>query len=471
MATEYFEFLLRVESYEKVRVESQGGGVSKDDLKLASVCRQIARFENLLRAESLNRSEDFRLLGSKLYQCLFHGNVERVFLNSLKAMENNFKKGENPRILRLQLDFEEDVRDLAGVPWEFLYRPDSHNAKGFFFVTHPHLVLSRYISLEEERPNLCIKEDSLRFLVVISKPKTLGRVLSEPVVNAIKELETTYEIRVKLLKNPTRIELQTAIEKYQPHILHFIGHGKFDWQKQRGELALLQSDPETPWNERETPLWITDETFAEYFRHFQPQLVLLQACQGGEVDFTANYAGLAPQLTRMKIPAVIAMQYPVSNLIASTFSQAFYKALASGELVDVAMQEGRKEVALASEQFYSSRDFGTPVLYMNSRDGAIMPRPRVRVKFKEEALLNSRNELEAAIVKLFNQEELLNLAFDLSVKYEQLHEEIQREAAYRDLSDQTQRETVRALINCVQRNGQLKTLVQLIKEEKPDEFD
>src|SRR5205823_2530038 len=96
-------------------------------------------------------------------------------------------------------------------------------------------------------------------------------------------------------------------------------------------------------------------------------------CEGGAVDFDANYAGLAPQLVRAGIQAVVAMQYPISNNAAIIFSRAFYRAMAKGEPVDIAVQTGRYRITTSISKAYDSRVFGIPVLYMRSRDGVIQP--------------------------------------------------------------------------------------------------
>jgi uncharacterized protein YceH (UPF0502 family) len=67
------------------------------------------------------------------------------------------------------------------------------------------------------------------------------------------------------------------------------------------------------------------------------------------------------------IPVVVAMQYEVANATASVFSSEFYKRLGKGEPVDIAAQNGRRQIAL--ETHYKNRDFATPVIFMNVQDG------------------------------------------------------------------------------------------------------
>jgi hypothetical protein len=67
------------------------------------------------------------------------------------------------------------------------------------------------------------------------------------------------------------------------------------------------------------------------------------------------------------------MQYPISNLAAIAFSKAFYESLGKGEAIDDAVQKGRFRITTRVAGAMNSRVFGTPVLYMRSRDGILLP--------------------------------------------------------------------------------------------------
>src|SRR6266571_5940644 len=104
----------------------------------------------------------------------------------------------------------------------------------------------------------------------------------------------------------------------------------------KGEIALLDID--------ETSVrWVRDREFTEFFiqMHSVPHLAFLHLCEGGVIDFNANFAGLAPQLVRAGIQAVVAMQHPISNNAAIIFSRVFYRELSKGAPIDTAVQDGR----------------------------------------------------------------------------------------------------------------------------------
>jgi hypothetical protein len=353
----YVELIIEVGASGSVRARRQDGAQVYGRFDLSALNKDLIDvFDDWLRERKITRRAELEVLGSLLYETLFNGEVDQFFKQTLDGIKE-------PDRLRLQLVFEQDSAALAGIPWEFLYRPDRATSEGFFLSTHRRLVLSRYIPLKEDRQTLDAGAEQLRLLIVISQPTDLGVVLSSSVVDEIQKLDG---VDIKLLKNLTVEEFVYEIETYAPHILHFMGHGDYDAKSNQGKIALVKED-------HETAFWISDATFADYFESAKPRLVVLHACQGAEINLTNKFAGLAPQLIRRSIPAVVAMQYPVSNKTAIKFSQTFYRKLAEHTPVDGAVQEGRRQITMGDPDAYSSRDFGTPVLYMHSRDGLIMP--------------------------------------------------------------------------------------------------
>jgi tetratricopeptide (TPR) repeat protein len=80
------------------------------------------------------------------------------------------------------------------------------------------------------------------------------------------------------------------------------------------------------------------------------------------------------------IPAVIAMQFEVTDEAAICFTREFYAAIASGYPVDAALAESRK--AIFAE--VSEIEWGTPVLYMRSPDGKVFEIEKVNETQRRE---------------------------------------------------------------------------------------
>jgi hypothetical protein len=73
-------------------------------------------------------------------------------------------------------------------------------------------------------------------------------------------------------------------------------------------------------------------------------------------------------LVRRGTPAVVAMQYEITDVAAVELSRAFYSSLAEGLAVDAALSEARKAVALSLP---GTLEWGTPVLYLRAPDSRI----------------------------------------------------------------------------------------------------
>ncbi len=342
--------------------QNVGKKMQFDDLRLAT----IHIFEDWLSKGKISKSEEFEVLGTHLYKGLFF-EQESFFEDALKEAR------EAKQRLCVRLQFGKDAEELSRLPWEYLYRPGTDTSQGFFLSTDVNLVLARYMPLGLGSSSTPKLEERMRVLIVISEPTGLGPVAAIPVVEAIKRLVEKYRYPIDFseLYKPTIESFLDQLQKVSPHVLHFIGHGRYKREK-TGEIALLKPDG----NSVE---WCPDKTFAEYFRRVDecPRLVFLHLCQSALSDdfgaFTANFVSLAPQLILANIQAVVAMQHPIVNEAAITFCRAFYRNLAEGKPIDDAVQAGRAQIITFDPNAYATRVFGTPVLYMRRSDSIVQP--------------------------------------------------------------------------------------------------
>ncbi|MEP7293446.1 MAG: CARDB domain-containing protein, partial [Chloroflexota bacterium] len=67
------------------------------------------------------------------------------------------------------------------------------------------------------------------------------------------------------------------------------------------------------------------------------------------------------------IPAVVAMQFAISDGAAKAFAEEFYRAIAEMLPLDAATSEGRRAIA----NRVGNNEWGTPVLYLRSADGVL----------------------------------------------------------------------------------------------------
>lgn len=355
-----------VEDRTTVRARRENEAETTGAFGLSSLHRSIVQlFVDWLHGRKLTRRRELQVLGTVLYEALIAGDVARFFEQSVSE---SVTRGEN---LRIELTFRGDAGELASLPWEALYRPDSETSGGFFLATRQNLALSRYMPLEAGRPPLAPDQQTLRVLATASKPDDLGIVREAETLDAIRSTSDTLGFEMQVLERPSVARLLSAIEESRPHVVHLFAHGDYDELTRTARIALLDA-------EERNALWVPDREFVEYFEQAgeMPRLVLLHACEGATVEFHANFAGLAPQLIRAGAEAVVAMQYPVTNQEATAFSKAFYDAVAKGRPVDAAVQRGRWQMTVAIPNTYDTGAFANPVLYLHSRDAVVAPPPQ-----------------------------------------------------------------------------------------------
>ena len=108
---------------------------------------------------------------------------------------------------------------------------------------------------------------------------------------------------------------------------------------------------------------------------------------GGSQDIFSSTASI---LVRRGIPAVVAMQYPVTDRAAVEFARSFYESLADGLPVDASVAEARKAVSFA---IADTAEWGTPVLFMRTSDGRVFDVGRAaQVPWPAPALVSTSAE-------------------------------------------------------------------------------
>jgi hypothetical protein len=159
--------------------------------------------------------------------------------------------------------------------------------------------------------------------------------------------------------------------------LHFIGHGDF------GPPVAQTAQPTNGTGAEAGRLFFENESglhqevsateLATLLHDHAPlRLVYLNACQGAAADPQNAFAGVAQKLVQQGIPAVLAMQFAVSDRAAIALAQEFYQALTAGLPLESALSEARKAIYSEGEVF----EWGTPVLFSRSPDGLIVALPQ-----------------------------------------------------------------------------------------------
>jgi hypothetical protein len=282
--------------------------------------------------------------GTQLFETLFPTPIKRM-------LDRNVGASGQDKGLRLRLHLTH-VPELAILPWEFLY-----DSVWKFFALNPKISLVRYLELPQPVGSPMVTPP-FKILVAIACPARYVQIDAErewqDLKGALTELEARRLVEVQLLEDATTTRLKDRLCKEDFHIFHFIGHGDFD-----GKEGFLAMEDDTKLTMKHLGALLSEERRTL-------RLVILNACKGARASPGDPFNGLAQTLIQEQIPAVIAMQFAISDPAAITFARDFYGALAEGKPVDESLRWARKGILLGS-----NLEWGTPVLFLRSGPGQI----------------------------------------------------------------------------------------------------
>lgn len=298
-----------------------------------------------------DRMEAIRSLGSTLFDALIRDDVSTVYYSARSAA------AERERGLRLTLRLSGSP-ELMRLPWEFLYKRPRFIAQS----TRTPVVRALDVdsAMHPQRVRL-----PLRILGMVSSPS------GYPELDAIAEranLERALEgprraglVELTWLERATLAELARRVaEPDEIHVLHYIGHGAYDEATESGVLVL-----ETPQGRahdvsgEDIGSMLQDETSL--------RLVVLNACEGARTSHVDPFSGVATSLVNFDIPAVIGMQFEITDDAAIPFSESLYTGLARGLPIDAALAPARRAIIGAM----LATEFGTPVLFLRDGDARL----------------------------------------------------------------------------------------------------
>jgi hypothetical protein len=324
---------------------SDGGSVPPQPLMLTLDQEFEDRLDAVLR--QTNHDGNVQAVGEMLFNALFPTRILRLWAGAVGGL----KEGEG---LRLALHI--DPLELMNLPWELVFAEEYIGLRLRFPVV-------RHLDLPEPPQPLLI-QPPLRVLVVVSQPLDSRRLDTDAELDGIRQAlaPLSDQIVVDVLDHATRDELLARLRKGY-HVLHFIGHGTFE----DSEGYLVLEDLEEQSDHASASL------LGQLVIDSSLRLVVLNACETSVADSTRAFSGVAHQLVKAGLPAVVAMQLDISDQAAVAFSREFYGALACGWPVDAAVQEGRRGIlSMHGNDWHKHVDWAIPTLYMRALDGALL---------------------------------------------------------------------------------------------------
>ncbi len=201
----------------------------------------------------------------------------------------------------------------------------------------------------------------LRVLGMVSRPEGVAALdvdrEKEKLASALAPLSERQLVTLEWLERGTLRELDEAISRDEVHVFHYIGHGAYDTRTDGGILVLE--------NEQGGPHEVSGEELGSLLQDERSlRLAVLNSCEGARSSHIDPFSGVASSLVQYGIPAVIGMQFEITDGAAITFASRLYTSLAQGYPVDAALAQSRRSIFAAGNDI----EFGTPVLFLRGAD-------------------------------------------------------------------------------------------------------
>ena len=340
----------------RVTASGQAGEASGEfevpftDIELENFVLKIGRARRGVRRIDSPEVELAKTFGGRLFSAVIDGGVGDLYRAS------HAEARASGRGLRFRLLLG-DAQELSGVPWEFLY--DQPN----FLSISPRTPVVRSLDLPAIGRSLRVALP-IRILGVVSAPSDAEpldvqreRAILE---DGIRSLVSANAVSIDWIEEANLVALTRGLRSDAYHVLHYIGHGGFD--SASGDEALLFED------DAGRSRRVSGDQLGTILRDsLSLRLVLFQSGEGARTSLQDSLLGVAMSLVKRDIPAVVAMQFEMTDRAAMVFAGEFYSMLATGESVDAAITEARRAIFADRNDV----EWATPVLFLGATDGRL----------------------------------------------------------------------------------------------------
>ena len=314
----------------------------------------LTQFE-VSRLDSGNEKPEARFgklkeFGSRLYRTLFNESIESVW--KVYKEQNDF--------VVMCLRIHPKAKQLEILPWETMY-------DGKEFIAAGSCIGFNRLPLDIAPINdLAPLPKPLKMLALLSSPLDLVgnerllienehdiilRAMNDPAGQGMLQVDFEDEAQLPIIEN----SLETPYS-----IFHYSGHGGIDSDKQGG-LLLEDNDG----NKRFTPVDEVIQTLHKGLRHFR--LAVIAGCQTAKTLYASQFSDFGRALVRKGVPAVIAMQFSITDEGGLMLAETLYPKLAEGQSLEKALHTTRRKM-LQSEHPHIQADALAAVSFIAGQD-------------------------------------------------------------------------------------------------------
>jgi hypothetical protein len=306
---------------------------------------------------------DIEKLGKRLFKALFPPPVERRLREKWIEVQKKNLQGQHLGLrIRITFDRPEDLALLATQPWEFLCD------NGRFINCSRDMPLVRSMNTGALRP-IPSSTGPLRVLLIPSNPKGVKALNIAREARLIKQaLRAIPEVEIVTMKPTTEALARLTDQSFD--IVHFMGHGDILKGKRKDRFVLYFE------GKNRQPEPVPSSQLARYLEMVRGlRLVVLNSCWSGALPRESGqdpFSGVGAALIESGVPAVVAMQFPVSDDAAVAFSRAFYERLAARDCISAAATMGRLAIL---DQEEDTLEWATPIVMLGGEDFSFGLRP------------------------------------------------------------------------------------------------
>src|SRR6476646_1471040 len=208
-------------------------------------------------------------------------------------------------------------------------------------------------------------DGAVRILGIVASPEDLAPLDVDGerrrIEQAMSSVVAAGQVRLDWLEPASPRSLRLALRDGNYHAVHYVGHSDFT---AAGDGVIYLEHPDDG-----TSVAVDETLFANLLSdQNQLRLVVLNSCEGARTTLTDPYAGVATTLVQLGVPAVVAMQFEISDRAAIVFAEELYTNLISRrDPIDASVAEARKAI-------YSDVDkveWATPVLFVRDPDSEL----------------------------------------------------------------------------------------------------